>query len=173
MNDPVIARDRLLMALFLSVILHVILIFGPLGGVPRTPVINEEPLTLELRLEPAAPSDSAQARPNQRHIDGTTEDEPAARYLRDWIIQAETIGNQNYPPALERNGLSGQVVMAVTLNARGEVLDTRILAGSENPVLRQAAEELVRAAGPYAAIPSEVLQGQKELVITRTWSFGE
>ncbi len=188
MNDPVLARDRVLMAMFLSVIIHVLVLFGPMGGAPKAPVINTEPLTLELQLEPAAESElrlfaeaaeaadnnaSAIMQPNQRHIDGTTDDGPAARYLRDWIVQAETIGNQNYPEALRQQGLSGRVVMAVTLNAQGEVVETRIMAGSENPALHQAANELVRAAAPYAAVPSEVLQGNDALVITRAWSFGE
>ncbi len=188
MNDPVIARDRLFMAIFLSLIAHVIVIFGPLGGIPRAPVTTEEPLTLELQLEPAAAEElqlfaeatdqsadtqAAITRPNQRHIDGTTDDAPAARYLRDWIVQAETIGNRNYPEALRREGLSGRVVMAVTLSAAGEVLETRILAGSESSTLRSAADALVRAASPYAAVPEAVLQGRDELVITRAWSFGE
>lgn len=188
MNDPVIARDRLLMAVFISIILHVIVLFGPLGGMPQTPPATEEPLALQLQLEPAAAEElqlfaettdnaanaqSADTQANQRHIDGTTEDGPAARYLRDWIVQAETIGNQNYPQALRREQISGRVVMAVTLNAAGDVTNTRIIAGSENPTLREAADALVRAAGPYAAVPADVLQGRDQLVITRAWSFGE
>ncbi len=188
MNDPVVARDRLLMAVFISIILHVIVLFGPLGGMPQTPPVTEEPLALQLQLEPAAaeelqlfaettedaanaPSTNTQA--NQRHIDGTTEDGPAARYLRDWIVQAETIGNQNYPQALRQEQISGRVVMAVTLSAAGEVLDTRVIAGSDNPALRAAANTLVRTASPYSPIPDNVLQGRDELVITRAWSFGE
>ncbi len=188
MNDPIIARDRLLMALFLSLILHVIVLFGPLGGSPQPPATPEEPLALELQLEPAAAEElqlfadtadqSANTQANkieshQRHIDGTTDDGPAARYLRDWIVQAETIGNRQYPEALRRERLSGRVVMAVTLNAAGDVTDTRIIAGSDNPTLRSAADALVRAASPYAAVPEDVLQGRDELVITRAWSFGE
>lgn len=188
MNDPVIARDRLLMAVFISIILHVIVLFGPLGGMPQTPPATVEPLALELQLEPAAAEElqlfaetsehaanasSPDRQPDQRHIDGTTEDGPAARYLRDWVVRAETIGNQNYPQALRREQLSGRVVMAVTLNAAGEVLETRIIAGSENPTLRSAADRLVRAASPYAPIPDDVLQGREQLVITRAWSFGE
>ena len=191
MDETTLARDRLLMAVFLSVVVHLLLVFGPFGpGVlPQTRLATEAPLTLELQrtspsrqqplrlitgAAPAAWQAIEQApREDQRHIDGTTQDEPAARYLRDWILQAEAVGNRTYPQALTEAGITGRVVMAVTLNADGEVLRTRMLGEHTEPALERAARSLVRAAAPFPAIPGEVLQGRRELVITRAWSFGE
>ena len=191
MDGATLARDRLLMAVLLSVVVHILLLFGPFGpGIASTPRITPEmPLTLELqraipqrsqpmRLVAGAAPDAGQAvdeqpREHQRHIDGTTRDEPTARYLRDWILKAEAVGNRAYPRALIEADITGRVVMAVTLNASGGIITTRILGHEAPPALARAARRLVEAAAPFPAVPPAVLQGRDELVITRTWSFGE
>lgn len=190
MEDTALVRDRLLMAVFLSALVHLIVIFGPIGpdalSAPR--IETREPL--ELSVQPASttqrpvlrlitgaapeswPTESVSSR-RQRAIDGTTEDAPTARYLRDWIVHTETLGNRDYPRELIEAGITGRVVVAIALDPDGQVVDTRILGGSDHPALRDAARSLVRGAAPYPAVPPEVLQGNDELVITRTWSFGE
>ncbi|MEX0386795.1 energy transducer TonB [Spiribacter onubensis] len=191
MDDATLARDRLLMAVLLSMVVHILVLFGPFGPDIASPprITTEMPLTLELqrsvpqRTQPiglvigAAPDGwrviDEQPRGHQRHIDGTTRDEPAARYLRDWILRAEAVGNRVYPRALIEADVTGRVIMAVTLNASGEIVATRMLGKGTRPALEQAARRLVEAAAPFPAVPPEVLQGRDELVITRTWSFGE
>ena len=204
--DSVLARDRLLMALFLSAIGHLIVVFGPFGPGRAAPdaVVANQPLTVNvapggaavgdagagiqgsirprpatsIRLQPAATPATGRAGAtghpaHQRHLDGTREEGPAARYLRDWIMQTEAVGNRAYPRALLEADIRGRIVMAVTLDAAGNVLATRILGGSERPALRNAARMLVHEAAPFAPVPPEVLDGRRALVITRTWSFGE
>ncbi|RZU99209.1 energy transducer TonB [Spiribacter vilamensis] len=190
MEDAALVRDRLLMAIFVSALVHLIVIFGPVGpaglSVPR--IETREPL--EVTVQPASttrqpslrlvtgaareswPTPSASS-PRQRAVDGTTEDAPTARYLRDWIVHTETLGNREYPRELIEAGITGRVVVAITLTADGEVVDTRILGGSDHPALQDAARSLVQSAAPYPAVPPEVLQGNDELIVTRTWSFGE
>ncbi len=181
------ARDRLLMALLLSALVHVLIIFGPLGPIQLNP--ERQPIAVTVALQSPASTTAApilkvitgqnQARRlsagsvNQRAIDGTTEDTPAARYLREWVAQAERQGNAAYPAWLQQSGLSGQVVMAVTLAANGAVRQVAIIGGTEHAQLREAAHKLARDAGPYPAVPATVLKGADTLVITRTWSFGE
>jgi protein TonB len=190
MDDPALVRDRLLMAIFVSALIHLIVIFGPLapGGLSVPRIEPREPL--EVTVRPAAtdrppslrlvtgtapdwPSTPSTSRPRQRAIDGSTEDAPTARYLRDWIVHTETLGNRAYPRELIEAGITGRVIVAITLTADGAVVDTRILGGSAHPALRDAARSLVERAAPYPAVPAEVLQGNDELIITRTWSFGE
>lgn len=181
------ARDRLLMALLLSALVHLLVVFGPLGPAQLSP---EHPtIAVTLALQSAASTASAPslklvaggnparqlnaASINQRAIDGTTTHTPAARYLRDWVAHAERHGNAAYPESLQQSKRSGQVVMAVTLATSGAVRQIEIIGGSEHPQLREAARKLVRAAGPYPAVPAAVLSGADSLVVTRTWSFGE
>ena len=181
------ARDRFLMALLLSALVHVLIVFGPFGPAQLNP--QRTPIALTLALQSPASSASPptlkliagqdQAGPlnaglvNQRAIDGTTDDAPAARYLRDWVAHAERQGNAAYPESLQQSKVSGQVVMAVTLAASGAVNQVAIIGGSNHPKLRDAARKLARAAGPYPAIPAAVLGDAKTLVITRTWSFDQ
>lgn len=191
MNDAAVIRDRLLMAVFLSAIVHLIIVLGPLGPLPPGGGFQDEPplaITLRAASDPSpterrlrvGASDTRitfkraqEASPTQRHIDGTTTDSPSARYLQDWIAQAEAVGNARYPAALSEAGSAGQVIMAVTLRADGTVLDTDILQDTGTPALRQAAETLVRQAAPYPPVPEAVLAGRETLVITRAWSFGD
>ena len=190
METADLARDRLLMALLISAVVHLLVVFGPLGagvsGAGRTSV--QSPLAVELtpsaprRSQPlqlvtgAAPAASQTAstptRPDRRYIDATTEDDAAARYLRDWIGQAEALGNRHYPAALVEAGVRGEVGMAVTVNAAGEVMATRMLGAAAPARLQRAARRLVHAAAPFPAVPAEVLRGREAIVITRRWSFG-
>lgn len=190
MEDAALVRDRLLVAIFVSALVHLIVIFGPVGpnglSVPR--IETQEPL--EVTVQPASATRQPSLRlvtgaarepwptpstpsPRQRAVDGTTEDAPTARYLRDWIVHTETRGNRDYPRELIKSGITGRVVVAITLAADGQVVKTQIVGGSDHPTLRNAARSLVQSAAPYPAVPPEVLQGNDELIVTRTWSFGE
>ena len=190
MEDAALVRDRLLMAIFVSALVHLIVIFGPVGpgglSVPR--IETREPLEVTVQpastnqrpalrlitgIAPESWSAASASGPRQRAVDGTTEDAPTARYLRDWIVHTETLGNRDYPRALIEAGITGRVVVAIALDPDGQVVDTRIVGGSDHPALRNAARSLVQGAAPYPAVPPEVLQGNDELIITRTWSFGE
>jgi protein TonB len=189
MEDTARVRDRLIMAILISAVIHLIVILGPLGPAPpRTETVTTHP-PLALDVQPSHSADApslrllagpgpgtraepADAEPAPRAIDGTEEDAARARYLRDWIVHTETLGNRAYPAELINAGIRGRVVMAITLNADGEVRAARIIGGSDNPVLRRAARSLVEAAAPYPPVPAAVLDDRDTLVITRSWSFG-
>ena len=190
MEDAARVRDRLIMAILISAVIHLIVILGPLGPTPRTPapLPDDRPLALDVQPSRSAdapslrlmagdgpPSESAPspADPAPRAIDGIEEDAARARYLRDWIVHTETLGNRAYPAELINADIWGRVVMAITLTADGSVREARIVGGSDNPVLRRAAQSLVRAAAPYPPVPDAALQDRDTLVITRSWSFGE
>jgi len=190
MPDSARVRDRLLMSVLISAVIHLILLLGPLGPgalAPKPPAIDVA-LALKTTASPPSqatlsltranqaitstkPNNPAQSQP--RYIDGNTEDAPAARYLRDWIVHAERLGNQAYPDALLRQDITGVVVMAVSVDQKGSVLATQVLRGSDDPRLQQAARNLALAAAPYPSVPAAVLAGHEALVITRAWSFGD
>lgn len=189
MEDAARVRDRLIMAILISAVIHLIVIMGPLGPMPPTPATRTAERPLALNVQPASPADRPMLRlvagdgpasesarssadPAPRAIDGTQDDDARARYLRDWIVHTETLGNRAYPAELINAGIRGRVVMAITLNAAGEVRGARIIGGSDNPVLRRAARSLVQAAAPYPPVPEAVLEDRDTLVITRSWSFG-
>lgn len=109
--------------------------------------------------------------PSRQFISSSTRSHPAAEYMRQWVARVEDVGNRNYPNEARRRGLSGRLVLQVTLEPDGEVADVRILEPSRHRLLDEAAVRIVRLSAPYAPVPEEVLQGNDQLVITRTWEF--
>ena len=100
-----------------------------------------------------------------------TQGGPAGRYLARWKRQVEVYGNQYYPDALIQQNLSGQVILEVTIGKKGHVLNLAIRRSSGNPVIDNAARNLLQAAAPYPPFPDELAAEHDRLVITRTWVF--
>ncbi|WP_421621864.1 energy transducer TonB [Alkalilimnicola ehrlichii] len=109
--------------------------------------------------------------PSRQFISSSTRSHPAAEYMRQWVARVEDVGNRNYPNEARRRGLSGRLVLQVTLEPDGEVAAVRILEPSRHRLLDEAAVRIVHLSAPYAPVPDDVLQGNDQLVITRTWEF--
>ncbi len=109
--------------------------------------------------------------PSKQRINARTRAHEAAAYMQGWIERIEQVGNLNYPDEARRRNLSGSLIVEVTLNPDGSVVDIRILDNSPYPVLDESAKRVVEMAAPFPAIPEDVLDGKDQLVITRTWQF--
>ncbi len=109
--------------------------------------------------------------PSRQRINARTRAHDAAAYMQGWIERIEQVGNLNYPDEARRRGLSGSLIVEVTLEPDGSVVDIRVLDNSPYPLLDESAKRVVEMAGPFPAVPEEVLDGKDQLVITRTWQF--
>jgi len=119
-------------------------------------------------------SESMQAyaqRPRHIYVSARTQEFKYANYMREWVKKVERVGNLNYPDEARREGLSGKLIMDVTMNADGTVRNINILRPSGHPVIDEAAIRIVNLAAPFAPFPSEILQDADMLHITRTWEF--
>ncbi len=131
----------------------------------------------QLRLAAAAEAAELQRRlqqprsPSKRFISARTRAHGAAAYMDEWVRKIETVGNLNYPNEARRRGLSGQLILEVTLYPDGRVDQVRIVYPSPHRLLDESAVRIVELAAPFTAIPDAVLDGRDRLVITRTWSF--
>ncbi len=96
---------------------------------------------------------------------------PEAAYLRAWVEKVERIGNIHYPDEARRRKLSGRLVLEVIVNAWGDVESVRVRQSSGEPVLDQAAKDIVLLAAPYAPFPSELRAAYDQFTIVRTWAF--
>lgn len=94
-----------------------------------------------------------------------------AAYLQSWRRKVEAIGNLNYPAEARRRGLEGDLRMLVEIDARGELLEVRILESSGSDVLDQSALRIVRLAAPYLPFPESLRAETDVLQIIRTWQF--
>lgn len=96
---------------------------------------------------------------------------PEAFYLRSWQRKIEAIGNLNYPEAARRAGIYGNLRLLVTINANGSLKDVRVLQSSGEPILDQAAQNIIRLAEPFPPFSDALLRTTDVLEIVRTWQF--
>ena len=119
-------------------------------------------------------SESMQAyaqRPRHIYVSARTQEFKYANYMSEWVKKVERVGNLNYPDEARRAGLSGKLIMDVTMNADGTVRNINILRPSGHPVIDEAAIRIVNLAAPFAPFPSEIMKDADILHITRTWEF--
>lgn len=93
------------------------------------------------------------------------------QYMDDWVRKMERIGAMNFPLEVRRQGLTGGPTLSVVINADGSLANLRIARSSGNPTLDSAAENLVRAAAPFAPFPPTLASQARSLEIRRKWSF--
>jgi len=130
--------------------------------------------TLEaMRLEAqiAKDMDAYQKRPKRRFIGARAEEYRFARYVEDWRLKIERIGNLNYPEAARQQKLYGNLVLTVKIKSDGNVEDIEIERTSGSRILDAAAVKIVEMAAPYAPFPPDIKRDTDILHITRTWTF--
>jgi len=88
------------------------------------------------------------ARPRKRYVSPAVMARLDAIYYDMLRRKIEEKGTQNFP---EHKGakLYGELIMLVTVNHDGHVLETEVLQGSGNQMLDQRAQAIARAAGPF------------------------
>lgn len=109
-------------------------------------------------------------KPKRKFVSASTREYEYAAYLRAWVLRVERIGNLNYPDEARRRGLSGRLIMNVSIRRDGSVADMTITESSGHRVLDEAAMRTVRLAAPFAPLP-KTTENIDILDITRTWQF--
>ncbi len=130
--------------------------------------------TLEaMRLEAqiAKDMDAYQKRPKRRFVGARAEEYRFARYVEDWRLKIERIGNLNYPQAARDLKLYGNLLLTVSIRADGSVEDVVVNRSSGQRVLDAAAVHIVEMSAPFAPFPPDIRRDTDILHITRTWSF--
>ncbi len=130
--------------------------------------------TLEaMRLEAqiAKEMDAYQKRPKRRFVGAQAEEYRFARYVEDWRLKIERVGNLNYPEAARQLKLYGNLLLTVSIRADGSVENVRIERSSGQRVLDAAAVKIVEMSAPFAPLPPDIRRDTDILHITRTWTF--
>ncbi len=96
-----------------------------------------------------------------------------AQYLDNWRRRIEAVGNVNYPATARQQQIYGNVRMLVSLRPTGRIEEVRILQSSGQPVLDQAALDIVNLAAPFEPFPDELRAEADILEIIRTFRFHE
>ena len=109
-------------------------------------------------------------RPKKKFITASTQEYEYAAYMRAWVAKVERVGNLNYPEEAQRQGLSGRLILTVTVGRTGDVQGVLINKSSGKKLLDQAAVEAVRLSSPFAPLP-QTGEDIDLLDITRTWDY--
>jgi protein TonB len=130
--------------------------------------------TLEaVRLEAqiAREMDAYAKRPKRRFVGARAAEYRFARYVEDWRLKVEQVGNLNYPEAARARKLYGSLLLTVGIRANGSVESIAVDRGSGQKILDLAATRIVQMAAPYAPFPPDIKRDTDILYITRTWTF--
>jgi protein TonB len=115
--------------------------------------------------------DAYQKRPRKYFVGSRAQEYRFARYIEDWRLKVERIGNINYPEAARRGQIYGSLRMTVAINSNGSIHEVAIDESSGHRILDAAAQKIVEMASPYGAFPANISSDVDILYITRTWSF--
>lgn len=94
-----------------------------------------------------------------------------ATYINQWESKVTVIGNRNFPEEALRNRIFGSLRLATTINPNGTIKKVEITQSSGEPVLDNAALQIVHQAAPFDALPPEILKDYDLYEIIRTWHF--
>ena len=110
------------------------------------------------------------ARPRKRYISPATREEVYAVYYDALRRKVEDKGTQNFP---EHGGskLYGELVMILTVNHDGRVLETEVVEGSGNRQLDRRAEAIARAAGPFGAFGPAMRARADQIAVVSRFKF--
>ncbi len=115
--------------------------------------------------------DSYQKRPRRVFVGARAQEYSYARYVEDWRIKIERVGNLNYPEAAKRGHIYGALVLTVNIKSDGTLEDIQIDKSSGSKVLDAAAVKIVQMSAPFAPFSAEMRKSVDVLGVTRVWNF--
>lgn len=125
----------------------------------------------KLEAQIARDHNAYQSRPKRKNIGARTDEYRFARYMEDWRMKIERVGNLNYPEEAKAKKLYGHLTLTVHIRADGSLEGIDLDRSSGSTILDEAAKNIVKLAAPYAAFPEDIRRDYDILDITRTWTF--
>lgn len=140
-------------------------------GSPQERALEEKRRRLiELLAEIEKRINEENARPKKRYISPATREEVYALYYDQLRRKIEERGTRNFPEYQGRK-LYGELVMNVTVDAEGRVIDTEVVRPSSSAILDRRAVAIVKAAAPFGPFTTAMRRKADQLVITSRFRF--
>jgi len=124
-----------------------------------------------LEAEVSKQWDAYQKRPRRHSLGASTSEYRFARYVEDWRLKVERIGEANYPQAARDQKIYGSLLLIVSIKSNGAVENIEMRRSSGSKLLDEAAKNIVRMGAPYAAFPVDIARDTDVIDISRTWRF--
>lgn len=110
------------------------------------------------------------ARPRKRYISPATREEVYAVYYDKLRRRIEERGTRDFP---EHQGkkLYGELMMNLTVDDAGRLVDAEVVRGSGSTLLDRRAVAIVRAASPFGRFNTEMRRQADQIVVTSRFRF--
>lgn len=115
--------------------------------------------------------DASQKATRRVYIGARAQEFSHARYIEDWRLKVERIGNLNYPEAARRERIHGSLVLTVSIRADGSLEEARISRSSGSRILDAAALRILEMSAPFPPFSEEMRKSVDVLTFSRTWQF--
>ena len=110
------------------------------------------------------------ARPRKRYVSPSTQEASYAKYYDLMRRKIEERGTLYFPQS-QGEKLYGDLIMVITIDARGHVLSTEISQSSGNPLLDFHAKQIAKEAGPYGVFTEKMRSEMDQLALVTRFSF--
>lgn len=110
------------------------------------------------------------ARPKKRYISPATREEAYAMYYDSLRRKIEERGTRDFPQAGGKK-LYGELMMNITVDAQGRVVDALIVQPSKSRLLDRRAIAIVHAASPFGSFTSAMRRQADQIVVTSRFRF--
>jgi periplasmic protein TonB len=110
------------------------------------------------------------ARPKKRYISPATREAVYAIYYDVLRRRVEERGTRNFPQ-FKGQKLYGELIMNITVDMQGQILDTEVVKSSQQPMLDKRAQDIVRASAPFDRFNAQMRGEADQLVITSRFKF--
>lgn len=146
----------------------------PQPDTPRT--LSEADIQRSLNIqrmeaEIARMWENYQKRPRRQSVGASASEYRFARYVEDWRLKVERIGEANYPQAARDQKIYGSLLLTVSIRSNGNIDSIELRRSSGSKILDQAAINIVKLGAPYAPFPPDIARDTDVIDISRTWRF--
>jgi len=110
------------------------------------------------------------ARPRRRYISPATREEVYAIYYDKLRHRIEDKGTANFP-SLNGHKLYGELTVNLTIDARGQIVESEVVRRSSSRFLDQRALAIAQAAAPFGAFTDDMKSKADQIVVTSRFRF--
>jgi periplasmic protein TonB len=122
-------------------------------------------------LPPPLPAgDEARLGSRRRFLTAASAQGDYASYYLAMCSKIEARGTQNFP-ADKGHKLYGELIMNITVDARGRVVEADVVRPSNSRVLDQQAIAIVQSAAPFARFSKQMRREVDQIVVTSRFKF--
>ncbi len=110
------------------------------------------------------------SRPKKRYISPATREEVYAIYYDQLRRKIEERGTRNFPE-YQGKKLYGELVMIITVDTAGRIVETEVVQASQSKLLDKRAVSIVQAAAPFGPFSAAMKKQADQLVIPTRFRF--